>query len=93
MKVILGLGNPGTEYAGTRHNAGLWVLDHLVEAWRFDGWRKDGDALTSSGLVGNTKVLNRSTLVFEGNGSGEYPLGISLEYAGYMWAHNGAPVG
>ena len=56
MKVILGLGNPGTEYAGTRHNAGWWVLDHLVEAWRFDGWRKDGDALTSSGLVGNTKV-------------------------------------
>ena len=37
-------------------------------------------------------MLNRSTLVFDGNGSGEYPLGISLEYAGYLWAHNGAPV-
>jgi iron(III) transport system substrate-binding protein len=37
-------------------------------------------------------VLNRSTLVFDGNGSGEYPLGISLEYAGDLWAHNGAPV-
>src|SRR5881227_1971366 len=45
-----------------------------------------------SSLVANTKVLNRSTLVFEGNGSGEYPLGISLEYAGYLWAQNGAPV-
>ena len=45
-----------------------------------------------SSLIANTKVLNRSTLVFEGNGSGEYPLGISLEYAGYLWAHNGAPV-
>jgi iron(III) transport system substrate-binding protein len=45
-----------------------------------------------STLVANTKVLNRSTLVFDGNGSGEYPLGISLEYAGYLWAHNGAPV-
>src|SRR5215467_130805 len=43
-------------------------------------------------LIANTKVLNRSTLVFDGNGSGEYPLGISLEYAGYLWAHNGAPV-
>lgn len=43
-------------------------------------------------LIANTKVLNRSTLVFEGNGGGEYPLGISLEYAGYLWAHNGAPV-
>jgi len=37
-------------------------------------------------------VLNRSTLVFDGTGTGEYPLGISLEYAGYLWAHNGAPV-
>ena len=45
-----------------------------------------------SSLLANTKVLNRSTLVFDGNGSGEYPLGISLEYAGYLWAHNGAPV-
>jgi iron(III) transport system substrate-binding protein len=45
-----------------------------------------------SSLIADTKVLNRSTLVFDGNGSGEYPVGISLEYAGYLWAHNGAPV-
>lgn len=43
-------------------------------------------------LLANTRVLNRSTLVFDGNGTGEYPLGISLEYAGYLWAHNGAPL-
>jgi iron(III) transport system substrate-binding protein len=54
----------------------------------------DNDAAWNklSSLVGNAKILNRSTLVFDGNGSGEYPLGISLEYAGYLWAHNGAPV-
>jgi len=38
------------------------------------------------------KVLNRSSLVFQGVGNGEYPLGISLEYAGYLWSNNGAPV-
>ena len=43
-------------------------------------------------LLANTRVLNRSTLVFEGNGSGEYPLGISLEYAGLLWRQNNAPV-
>jgi iron(III) transport system substrate-binding protein len=43
-------------------------------------------------LLANTKVLNRSTLVFQGVGTGEYPLGISLEYAGPLWATNGAPV-
>ncbi|HMA07047.1 MAG TPA: extracellular solute-binding protein, partial [Ramlibacter sp.] len=54
----------------------------------------DNDAAWSkfSSLVANAKILNRSTLVFDGNGSGEYPLGISLEYAGYLWAQNGAPV-
>jgi iron(III) transport system substrate-binding protein len=54
----------------------------------------DNDAAWNkfSSLVANAKILNRSTLVFDGNGSGEYPLGISLEYAGYLWAHNGAPV-
>ncbi|MFN0099060.1 MAG: aminoacyl-tRNA hydrolase [Gemmatimonadaceae bacterium] len=56
MKVILGLGNPGKEYANTRHNVGWWVVDHLADVWRLDGWRKDGEALTSSGAVGAIKV-------------------------------------
>ena len=43
-------------------------------------------------LIANTRVLNRSSLVFQGVGKGEYPLGISLEYAGYVWAAGGAPV-
>src|SRR5207302_1867596 len=43
-------------------------------------------------LLANTRVLNRSSLVFQGVGNGEYPLGISLEYAGYQWSSNGAPV-
>ena len=56
MKVFLGLGNPGKEYANTRHNVGWWVLDHLADVWRLEGWRKDGEALTSSGSVGAIKV-------------------------------------
>lgn len=56
MKVILGLGNPGDEYKATRHNVGWWVLDHLADVWHFDPWRKDGDALATTGLVGPHKV-------------------------------------
>ncbi len=56
MKVIVGLGNPGREYEHTRHNVGWWLLDHLHRRWQFDGWKKDGDALTCTGLVGTKKV-------------------------------------
>ena len=56
VKVILGLGNPGKEYERTRHNVGWWVLDHLADVWRFDGWKKDGEARVVNGMVGPTKV-------------------------------------
>src|SRR5690242_17881369 len=56
----------------------------LVQLW--GGWDKVASLLT------NTKVLNRSSLVFQGVGNGEFALGMSLEYAGYQWSSNGAPV-
>jgi PTH1 family peptidyl-tRNA hydrolase len=56
VKVIVGLGNPGRAYEATRHNVGWWAVDHLADVWRFDGWRKDGDALVSQGMVGVHRV-------------------------------------
>lgn len=56
MKVIVGLGNPGREYERTRHNVGWWVVDHLADVWRFDGWKKDGNARVASGSVHGTRV-------------------------------------
>ena len=60
----------------------------LVDMWGGGnaGWDKVAK------LIANAKMLNRSSLVFQGVGNGEYGLGISLEYAGYLWANNGAPV-
>lgn len=52
----MGLGNPGREYELTRHNVGWWVVDHLADVWRFDGFRRDGEALVAQGMLGTTKV-------------------------------------
>ena len=54
--LVVGLGNPGKEYARTRHNVGWWLLDHLADVWHFDGWKKESESRVSDGLVAGEKV-------------------------------------
>lgn len=68
LKVIVGLGNPGREYALTRHNVGWWLVDALVEEWGFGRWRQDKVAAVATGrrephavrLVKPLTYMNRS---------------------------------
>jgi PTH1 family peptidyl-tRNA hydrolase len=40
LKLVVGLGNPGAEYARTRHNAGYWYVDELARAGG-GSWRRE----------------------------------------------------
>jgi len=51
VKVVAGLGNPGSEYDETRHNVGWWVLDRLAYDWKFGAFERQGPALVTEGLV------------------------------------------
>lgn len=33
LKLVIGLGNPGPRYSGTRHNAGFWFVDRIAEKY------------------------------------------------------------
>lgn len=70
MKIIAGLGNPGTKYAGSRHNMGYAVVDVLAERHgiRVNTTRQRG--LVGTGIIGGQKVLLVKPLTFM-NLSGE----------------------
>ena len=70
MKLIAGLGNPGKEYSGTRHNIGFAVIDALSDKYNIDVSKVKFNGLIGEGRIGSEKVLLLKPLTYM-NLSGE----------------------
>ena len=57
MFIIAGLGNPGREYANTRHNAGFMVIDAIAEKAGISVTEKKHKALIGKGVFAGEKVV------------------------------------
>ena len=57
MKLFVGLGNPGANYAGTRHNIGYMAVERIEADPGFGPWKRAFKGLTSEGRLGAEKVV------------------------------------
>ncbi len=57
MYLIAGLGNPGAEYAATRHNIGFDMITYLSDKYNIPLRAKEGKAIVGKGVIGGQKVM------------------------------------
>ncbi|MDL2329384.1 aminoacyl-tRNA hydrolase [Desulfosarcina sp. OttesenSCG-928-A07] len=78
--LVAGLGNPGPEYAMTRHNIGFRVVDRMVRTHALSGFTCSGiNAALSWGTIGGKPVIAAKPMTFM-NRSGEAVAAISRIY-------------
>ncbi|MDD3115340.1 MAG: aminoacyl-tRNA hydrolase [Anaerovibrio sp.] len=70
MKMIVGLGNPGREYAETKHNVGWMLVDALAKRLGAEAWRAREKGMVAEARIGAEKVLLVKPLTYMNN-SGE----------------------
>lgn len=68
--IIVGLGNPGRKYDGSRHNVGFDVIDELVDQYRIGGPERFGKSMIGKGRIGDRRVILVKPLTYM-NLSGE----------------------
>jgi PTH1 family peptidyl-tRNA hydrolase len=77
-KLVVGLGNPGSDYEFTAHNIGFMVVDRLAERHGIRVGRKDSMALVGQGTVAGNKVMLAKPQTFM-NLSGESVQGLLVK--------------
>lgn len=64
MRAILGLGNPGGQYAGHRHNVGFMALDRIAERASIGPFRRRFQGEAAEGRLGQERVLLLKPMTF-----------------------------
>jgi PTH1 family peptidyl-tRNA hydrolase len=64
MRLFVGLGNPGTRYAGNRHNIGFMALDAIARRHRAAPWRRKFQGESTEAVIGRERVLLLKPLTF-----------------------------
>jgi PTH1 family peptidyl-tRNA hydrolase len=72
--VVVGLGNPGAEYADTRHNAGFVLADALAGRWRLTFRRASGARVAAGTVAGQALFLIKPHTYMNDSGSALRPL-------------------
>ncbi len=70
IRLIVGLGNPGTRYADNRHNVGFMIVEQFADSNSLDFRRKKFNARIAEGAIHDTRVLIAKPQTFM-NASGE----------------------
>lgn len=79
MKLIVGLGNPGDKYAGTRHNVGFCCIDELSDRLMIKLTGKEHKGLVGKGNYQGEKIILLKPLTFMNN-SGESVQAVASYY-------------
>ena len=62
--LLVGLGNPGSEYALHRHNVGFMALERVASRYSFGAAKSRFRGLTAEGRIGSSKVLGLKPLTY-----------------------------
>ena len=91
MQLIVGLGNPGAQYAGNRHNIGWMAIDRIAADHGFSPWRARFQGLVAEGRLGDEKVVALKPQTFmnlSGQSVGEAMRYLRLDPADIVVLHD-----